>query len=209
MELFWRALRREHADDARAQPLTPFTLASDGRARQEAQSGGGAARRDPQRAGARPTRAPVCNCIRRSSRTVYRTGTLALAGRRRPHYLLGGVRQPSGQAGRHPSRRPWRWLLAQAAPLPRTGQAPHHPLRTSTSAAAAAFNARRLPRGEHDLGPRGRHRAAAVALGLRELAGLRRLVGQHARPRLRRHAPTARERARAARHLPRQEGRAR
>ena len=57
-------------------------------------------------------------------------------------------------------------------------------------------------RGEHDVGPRRRHREAPRAPRDRALAGLRRVVGQDARPRLRRDAPRARHRARPARDLP-------
>ena len=75
----------------------------------------------------------------------------------------------------------------------------------STSAAADSRSrtqrARRRPLGEHDLAPRRRHGAAARAPRHRPVAGVRRVVGQHARARLRPDASRARDRARAARHL--------
>ena len=54
-----------------------------------------------------------------------------------------------------------------------------------------------------------RHRNAARAAGHTALASVRRIVGQHARARLRRETPGARDRAGAARHLHAAQARAR
>ena len=109
--------------------------------------------------------------------------------RRRPRDLLGGVRQPGGQAGGVPARRPGRRLRlrARAASSIRRATASC----CSTSAAAAAAGRMRASR-QHHLGPGRRHRAAARAPRHRALAGVRRLLGLHARARLRRDAPDAR-----------------
>ena len=65
------------------------------------------------------------------------------------------------------------------------------------------------PRRQHDLAPRRRHRAAARTGRLRQMAGVRRLVGLDAGAGLCRDASRARQRARPARHLHADQARAR
>ena len=66
---------------------------------------------------------------------------------------------------------------------------------------AARERTRGRPAAQHDLAPRRRHGAAAPQPRHRPLAGVRRLVGERARARLRAGAPRGGDRARAARHL--------
>ena len=65
------------------------------------------------------------------------------------------------------------------------------------------------PRGQHDLASGRRHRAAARDGRLRQMAGVRRLLGLDAGARLCRNASGARQRTRRARHLHADQGRAR
>ena len=126
--------------------------------------------------------------------------------RRRPRDLLGGMRQSRRQAGGIPARRAGRRLRCESAAFLRPGALSHRavrPARLRPQPPACE------PREQHDLGPRRRHRAAAHDAGHRALAGVRRLVGLDARPRLRRGAPGTRERAGPARHLPAAQARAR
>ncbi len=120
--------------------------------------------------------------------------------RRRPRDLLGGMRQSRRQAGRVPARRAGRRAATRrrgASSIPARyriflfdqrgcGRSrPHASLEHNTTWDLVAD----IERLRDDV----RRRA---------LAGVRRLLGLDARPRLRRGAPGSRERARAARHLP-------
>ena len=110
------------------------------------------------------------NVRRRDGRQRQRAGSLP-ADRAVRHGLLDVgdghevywevVRQPGGQAGRVPARRPGRRLLARAPALVRPGPLPHRPVRP------ARLRPHRTPhastRGQHHLAPRRRHRAAARA----------------------------------------------
>ena len=94
---------------------------------------------------------------------------------------------------------PGRRRPARPATLPRPHGLPDRPLRP---ARLRPKHAVRVARGEHDLGPRRRHRAAPRAARDRPLAGLRRLVGlARSRSRTPRPHPERGHRARAARHL--------
>ena len=125
--------------------------------------------------------------------------------RRRPRDLLGGMRQSRRQAGRVPAWRAGRRLRREGAAFLRPGALSHLPVRP---ARLRTQSPARKPRAQHDLGPRRRHRAAAHDVRRRALAGIRRLLGLDARPRLRRGAPGSRERTRVARHLPAAQARA-
>ena len=126
--------------------------------------------------------------------------------RRRPRDLLGGMRQSRGQAGRVPARRAGRGLRREGATLLRPDALSNLPVRPARLRPQPPA---RKPRSQHDLGPRRRHRATAHDVRRRALAGVRRLLGLDARPRLRADAPGSRERARPARHIPVAQARAR
>ncbi len=113
---------------------------------------------------------------------------------------------PARQAGRVPARRAGRRLRREGAALLRPGALSHLPVRPARLRPQPPA---REPRAQHDLGPRRRHRAAAHDARHRALAGVRRLLGLDARPRLRRGAPGSRERTGPARHLPAAQARAR
>ena len=80
---------------------------------------------------------------------------------------------------------------AEPPTLLQSGRLPHRPLRP---ARLRQEHAARVARRQHDLASRRGHRGAARAPRRRAMAGLRRLVGEHARARLRRDAPRAGDR---------------
>ena len=103
---------------------------------------------------------------------------------------------PRGKPARRPARRPRLRLHAVAPPAVRS----RRPIASCCSTSGTAAAARRTPaspaidlREQHDRAPGRGHRAAARAPRHRALAGVRRLVGQHAGARLRRAAPGPRD----------------
>ena len=110
----------------------------------------------------------------------YNSGMLRVS--RRARDLLRGMRQPEGQARAIRARRP-RCRLRQSRPqLFRSGRVSHRAVR---SARLRAQPAARQSGRQHDLASGRGHGAAARAPRHRALAGVRRLVGLDARPRLR------------------------
>ena len=100
-------------------------------------------------------------------------------------------RATRGAAGGLPARRPRRRHRAEAPALLRSRPLPHRALRPARLRAAA----RRTPRSSDNTTWHlvADMEALRAAPGHRALAGVRRLVGQHARARLRRDAPRARD----------------
>ena len=88
--------------------------------------------------------------------------------------LLRGKRQPRGQAGGVPARRPGRRHEPEDAPLLRPEALPHRAVRPARLRQEPPA---REPRRQHDLAPGRRHRGAARAPRHRALAGVRRLLG--------------------------------
>ena len=150
----------------------------------------------PQGSFRAPARAPCAGTSRPSSPTA----PGACACRRIHELYFEECGQPARQARRLPARRPGLRHRAAAAPLLRPARVPHRALRPARlrQEHAARRRSSRTRRGTWSP----TSRSSARAPRHRALAGLRRLVGQHARARLRRDAPRAGDRARAARHLP-------
>ena len=125
------------------------------------------------------------------------------ARRRRSPALLGAERQSRRQAGRVPPRRPRSGHVGLAPSFLRPGEVPHRAVRPARVRAqhAARERSRCRPAVQHHLAPRRGHRAAAPQPGHRELAGLRRFVGQRARAGVRGDPPGCRHRTRPARDL--------
>ena len=151
--------------------------------------------------GGRPWLASVpCPSTRRSSRTTPACSTSATATRSTGRC----AGNPGGQAGRVPARRARRRharpSTAGCSTRSGTGSCCFDQRNCGRSTPQRERSRDRSER-QHDLEPGGRPRAAARAPGHRPLAGVRRLVGLGAGPRLRRDAPGAGDRAGAARHL--------
>jgi hypothetical protein len=113
--------------------------------------------------------------------------------------VLRGERQPQGQAGGVPARRPGRRHRPGDAPFLRSEALPHRAVRPARLRRQPA--ARRAAR-EHHLGPGGRPRGAARSSGARALDGVRRLLGFDPGARLFAAPSRARHRAGAARYFP-------
>ena len=126
--------------------------------------------------------------------------------RRAAHAVLGNLRERGWRAARLPARRAGRRLPAAPSPLLRSRVLAHRAVRP---ARRGALDALRRDHRQHDAASRRRPRAAAPPSRNRALAALRRIVGFDAGARLRRGAPGALPRPRAARDLPRPAVRAR